>query len=226
MNLREARYLVREYLLETKAAQFDDLTLDSLIAEANNQVWAEILSVMDDRIGEEHVFSYPVDAPSIDFASTTTVAGASVPSWLYITSIMKSDKSSVSANDPLTVVEASPDYDSLFDVQSYEQSKYFLSGSKMHIWPIPDTTTYIHVQLVPPVSKPVADTDILLNNIQCLVMFHEIVVLLATIRARTMTEDPIEGFAQIYKIRRQSMQDCLTSSQQRHSSIRVINKHR
>ena len=226
MNLREARYLVREYLLETKAAQFDDLTLDSLIAEANNQVWAEILSVMDDRIGEEHVFPYPIDTPSIDFASTTTVAGASVPSWLYITSIMKSDKSSVSANDPLTVVEASPDYDSLFDVQSYEQSKYFLSGSKMHIWPIPDTTTYIHVQLVPPVSRPVLDGDILLNNVQCLVMFHEIVVLLATIRARTMTEDPIEGFAQIYKIRRQSMQDCLTSSQQRHSSVRVINKHR
>ena len=226
MNLREARYLVREYLLETKAAQFEDATLDSLIAEANNQVWAEILSVMDDRIGEDHVFSYPIDAPSIDFASTATVSGASVPAWLYITSIMKSDKSSVSANDPLTVVEASSDYDSLFDVQSYEQPKYFLSGSKMHIWPIPDTTTYIHVKLVPPVSKPVADTDVLLNNIQCLLMFHEIVVLLATIRARTMTEDPIEGFAQIYKIRRQSMQDCLTSSQQRHSSVRVINKHR
>jgi len=229
MTLSDAILLVREYLLETKAAQFDDTTISKLINEANYQVWSEVVSFLDDRLVKDYVLAYAANEQSVDLSDVPpegTPVGSSIAPWMFITSITTSNTGTITATNPPETLEPAANFESLFDVASYEKDKYYLAGTKIYIWPIPTTTTYMHIQLIPGIAEVASATDNLLNGVRQLYMFHELVVLLATIRARTMTEDPTEGFAQIYKLRRQSMQDCLKASQQRHSSMRIINQHR
>lgn len=240
MNLGQARSLVRMYINEVKAQTWTDAQLNSIIQEANREVYSRIVALCPQWFGLNVMFTWPANTPSLYLPTVTTLPVTIPPTVVgNLTRVLGVFKlltaSSISATNVPMPLRSYADIPSLFNAPLFAQAGtsqaatntaysasqiygYCLLGPTMHIWPVPTQDITLSLYAIPTVNAPGADGDNLLvpgssAGTTQLTDYHELVPLLAAVKAKTAVGDQDGGLSATYKMRLESTERVLAISQ-------------
>lgn len=233
MNLGQARALVRDYINEQVERQWTDAKLNALVQEANRQIYLEVCNTGYGWFAVPFVVSYPAGQSAIDFWSLVPTGQATIMGELVrILGIYRLQ--TLSAIGPGNVPSPLKPYFRISDmyasdsqvgeyVQGYAATQrlygYVTLGAVLCVWPVPQETLPLLVYAVPMVATPVVDAD----NLLCpwklsitpqLTHNHELIPMLAAIKAKTQVGDPDNGLSTLYANRLKAMKDAIAMQQQ------------
>ncbi len=236
MDRVTARTLLRDYILEPKEGNFSDRVLNTLLVHSNNQVYSDIVSASPDRFVRSTRLTYPANAEFLDMSTALKPDGAALGKWTSIQSLQKlsSDADVSATNHPTNIEPVSHIADLYKDdliapsrAHNIVKRRFFIAGRLLHLYPIPKEPVYLLIKYIPVVKEPSSDSDKLLElemgatDVVDLEEHHELVVLLATIRAKTIAGDPADGFVNLYNSRKKSTIGALQVSQQRQTPATI-----
>lgn len=246
MNLGEARALVRMYINEPKAQTWSDAQLNGIIQEANREVYNRLVSICPQWFASAVQFTWPANTSKINLQthldSTGTAIGTTVrvlgvfvlqkigdlnqdnPPYPMIPKTRISDLYEVKFNNYTVVPSIATSYPS--NLSSSITYSYCLLGPDIYCWPVPQTALIISLFRIPTVATPLADGDNLLvprviTNQTQLFDHHELVPLLAAVKAKTAVGDPDNNLSRIYESRMESSRQSLAIDQQIQNPVQV-----
>lgn len=235
MNLGEARALVRKYVNEPVAQTWTDADLNSLIQEANRAVYLEVCNTSPGWFSSVFGITYPANQPFLylwgALPSGSVVALGEVVRILGIFRIKTlgaygpnnrpvplktftriSDLLGLDAQLNSQIVQYGSNIES-------QQFGYVTLGSNLFLWPVPQEALSLAVFATPNVATPIADADNLLCPWQLsigpqLTIHHELIPMLAAIKAKSWVGAEDNGLSTIYANRLKAMKDAIALQQQ------------
>ena len=246
MNLGEARSLVRMYINEPKAQTWSDAQLNGIIQEANREIYNRLVSICPQWFAGPRSFTWPAKSYKINLPTKLDYVGNAVGNIVRVLGVfvMQALGDIGQANPPYPMVPKTRIAD-LYEVKfnnytvvpsiatSYPSNlssaityMYTLLGPDMYVWPVPETDLYLDLFCIPTVSTPAADADNLLvpgisTNPTQLTDHHELVPLLAAIKAKTAIGDPDNNLSRIFDSRMESSKQSLAIDQQIQNPVQV-----
>lgn len=232
MNLGQARALVRKYINEPVEATWTDADLNSLIQESNRAIYLEICNTAPGWFSNAFGFTYPANSPDL-YLWNVIPEGSVVALGETVRVLGLFRRQSAGPIGPNNLPVPMKPYlrisDMLHpeaDVAQYSNGfqgigvvhGYVLLGSQLFVWPVPQQPLYLAMFATPNVATPTADNDGLLCPWQItvgsqLTMHHELIPMLAAIKAKSWTGAPDNGLSTIYANRLKAMKDALALQQ-------------
>jgi hypothetical protein len=236
VNLGEARALVRSYINEPLAATWTDARLNSIIQEANREIWHKFSTACSNWLAGAAVFQYPANTVRLALPAIVPLGGGVIGITQKVLGLftLANFAQPGSSNVPVPM-RAFPKIADLYLAGSSAQGvtysgavsydypgqwyNYTLMGTDLYVWPIPAQVINILIFGIPTVATPTFDTDNLfvgrvITDPTRLTDHHELVALLAAVKAKAMVGDPDNGLTDIFKHRLQSSLQVLALDQQ------------
>ena len=185
MNRGEARPRTRLYLNERTPAQWTEAELDGFLLEAEREVYEEVLSCRSDLMSKVARFTWAVDALSIDLSAQLDSAGVALGDYWAVTGMFTLGKDAAPgrANMPLPFYSAQSLFDLFIDTPQGR-----LSGSQTR-----DEQWLEH-------AGSLFDSGVTSSITEA----HELVPMLATVKALASVRDAPGPMAIIYTRRLKS----------------------
>jgi hypothetical protein len=235
--LGEARTLVRQYINEPLAARWSDATLNGVIQEANREIWHKLSTSAPNWLAGSNQFTWPANAASLYIPTVVPVSGGTIGILQKVLGFFVVPNSGAIGNNNIPTpmrgitriadlygqrgqyVDGSPVQPSAVTGQTWAQFNYTLLGTTAYIWPVPQQALIVNIYGVATVATPTSDAHNLLvghviTDPTVLPDHHELVPLLASVKAKAMVGDPDNGLASLYASRLQSSIQVLTLDQQ------------
>lgn len=243
MNLGEARTLVRFYINEPAAAQWTDANLNSLIVSANNEIYSLIVTRATDLFLRTVRFTYAANATSLTLdTATDAITSTAIGRWLkWLTLIQVESNADFSATNAPYRLDVSHKlwdlYERPVDVRFQNASanaglgefRWCLQGRKLHIYPIPPADIYLIAHIIPAVFAPTSDAHQLLSldsgSTGELTEHHELIPMLAALKARINVDDDTQSLRQLYQEKRKILDELLGAMQQLAEPKRSTARH-
>lgn len=246
MNLGEARALVRMYINEPKAQTWSDAQLNGIIQEANREVYNRLVSICPQWFASEKQFTWTSMTPKVNIPTKLDSTGTAIgdvrrvlgvfvlqkignvnvdnPPYPMIPKTRISDLYEVKFNNYTVVPSIATSYPS--NLSASITYSYCLLGPDIYCWPVPQTDLIISLFQIPTVATPTADNNELLvpgrfSNPTQLFDHHELVPLLAAVKAKTAVGDPDNHLSSIYESRMESSRQSLAIDQQIQNPVQV-----
>ena len=237
MTLAEARALVRTYINEPKAQTWTDALLNSIIVEANREIYNRIVALCPQWFAGATQYSWPANTPRLNLQTKADVSAVTIGPLVRILAQFTSQQSgNIGASNIPMAMRPFQDVAGLYNSSAqltssgstvssqntaYSQTTiygYCVLGPTMYIWPVPTVAIVINLFAIPSVASPVADADTLLTpglitNATQLLDHQELVPLLAAIKVKTSVGDPDGGLSGIYRSRLEATERVLAISQ-------------
>jgi len=246
VNLGEARSLVRMYINEPIAKTWSDAQLNGIIQEANREVYNRLTSICPQWFASAKQFTWSTNTSKVNLPtkldSTGTAIGNIVrvlgvfviqnlgdlnqanPPYPMIPKTRISDLYEVKFNNYTVVPSIATSYPS--NLSSSITYSYCLLGPDMYVWPVPAQDIYIDMFVIPTVATPTLDADNLLvpgiiGAPTQLLDHHELVPLLAAVKAKTAVGDPDNNLSRVYDSRMEASKQVLAIDQQIQNPVQV-----
>lgn len=234
MNLGQARALVRKYINEPVAATWEDADLNSLIQEANRAVYLEVCNTSPGWFSNVFGITYPAGQAYVYLWGLIPEGSAiALGETVRILGIYRRQTTGpIGPNNlpsPLKqYLRISDMYHQESEVNTYGNGfvaaaqgvahGYVTMGSQLFMWPVPQQDLPLALFATPNVATPTADNDGLLipwalSVGSQLTMHHELVAMLAAIKAKSWVGAPDNGLSTIYANRLKAMKDALAIQQ-------------
>jgi len=234
MNLGQARALVRKYINEPVASTWEDSDLNSLIQEANRTVYLEICNTSPGWFSNVFGVTFPAGVPDVYLWGLVPEGSAvALGETVRILGIYRRQATGPFGPNNLPVPLKQhlrisdllhPEADVAVYGNGYPGAAnstvhgYVTMGSQLFVWPVPQQPLYLAIFATPDVATPTADNDGLLCPWQITVgsqlrMHHELVPMLAAIKAKSWVGAPDNGLSTIYDNRLKAMRQALAIQQ-------------
>ncbi len=235
MNLGQARALVRKYINEPVEATWLDSDLNSLIQEANRAIYLEVCNTSPGWFSNVFGVTFPAGSPDVYLWGLVPEGQATaIGETVRILGIYRRQTTGpFGPNNPPTPLKPYLRISDLLhqdaDVATYSGGYantlqptvhgYVVMGSQLFVWPVPQQPLYLAIFATPNVATPTVDADGLLCPWKLsvgsqLTMHHELIPMLAAIKAKSWTGAPDNGLSVIYANRLKAMKEALAIQQQ------------
>lgn len=224
------------YINEPKAQTWTDAQLNSIIVEANREIYNRVVSLCPQWFAGATTYSWPANTSKLNLQTKLDTGGTAIGSIVRVLGQFVVKRTGELGSDNIPVpLRPFQDVASLYNATMTQAAGsstaslntaysvtptygYCVLGPTMYIWPVPSTATLIAIFGIPTVATPVADADKLLvpgaiANDPQLLDHHELVPLLAAIKAKTAVGDPDGGLSGIYRARLEATERTLAISQ-------------
>ena len=209
MNLGEAVTQTRLYINEKVPASWKDVELKRLIVDANYELAAMAAGLNQDLFARDRIYQIQPNTLKIGpLDQIAPVSGTPIGLWQKVTGVWflsKTYNTLEQAKNEVQAMEAVTNMGKMFDRNGRESPLQFkVRGRNLWIWPPqPTQSYYIYVSIIPVVNKPVNDSDPLLDfgegSVGELPEWHELIPMLAALKAKSGQSDSMQPVATIYK---------------------------
>ena len=245
MTLAEARALVRMYINEPKAATWSDAQLNGVIQEANREIYLRLVSICPQWFSLSSQIVWPAAVHRLNMPTKLDLTGVAIGNIVRVLGVFSLPKQGIPSTDnrpcPLIPRTRISDLYSIgtTSVQSYAGQpgyatntalypsyQYTMLGPDMYIWEIPSSDLVLQMHYIPVVATPTLDTHNMLvpgliaNPVQ-LADHHELVPLLAAVKAKTAVGDPDSNLSRIFDSRMDASKQSLAIDQQIQNPVQV-----
>ena len=243
MNLGQARTLVRMYINEPKAAHWSDAELNGIIQEANREIWLKLCAACPNWLADAGQFTFPAGQSRLFLPTVVPATGVGTIGTLVKVLglfIVNNAGEFGPGNIPIPMRGITRLSD-LYQRGDIAQSQYVatvsgqppapwyaycLLGTSMYIYPVPQSALILSIFAVSTVATPTSDAHELLvprdiAGTARLLDHHELVPLLASVKAKTAVGDPDNGLTPVYQSRLRTAMDALCMDQQQQDPTQV-----
>ena len=216
MNRGEARTRCRVYLNERSAAQWSDTELDDLLLEAEREVYEEIVAKAPQLFTKVARFTWSGDTFSIDLSAQLDSTAAALGDYWHVRALFTLEKNAAPGrtNQPIPFYPAQNMVDLWIDTHAANQvissrnalgEQWLEDGGTMYIHPVPQNDRYLWIHLLPRLNVTSTDAMVLLSidsgTSSPIVEMHELIPILAAVKALASVRDAPQSLGLIYKRR-------------------------